>query len=717
MWVLIDRVGHLAFYFLTKISGLNQASRVVQEVKHFSTAKNVDVQIEANPATISGWNMYGWTEDNTATTASISPAGTIRMNGDKTIYAVYRRDATFYSGLSRASTGTAQQFYNTTNRYSLTTPPLSTVTGVSDFTPVSWVTESNVAVSFGSNYTGNLNVFYAKYQRNAQFIHGLSTSTATQNVTQTYTSNNVYSLTAPAMPGNSIGNSWAPTNWIQKDTNAHVNGGGTYTGNRNVFYAYYTRSIIINYDANGGSGDAAFNSTTQSYDSSGAISPTGLALAENGYTRTGYNFSGWDLGQPGDTVGFAVGVENTKTAKAQWSGYTYTVTYKKGTASSGYDATTYADQTATYPTEITLHTNNMTKDDTTKPNSTITITFDANGGSVSNSSLTSTIPIMYTKNGWTTTEGSTTKNYSNGASYTNTTTDNSTLILYPCFLQDERARTSITMPTPTKTNYTCTGWFDGTGDSASRLYSPGVAYNTMTTSRTVYAKWTNKLVNCGDASTLHTIDGYSGNSSNSYTYKTIYKVKFELQAGTTWQSMADSDTYKYPVYLYCASSNWHVTSSIAGYTTLGEVYTLTTRAAVKSSAVKGPYLISATIPDRYTQSGTTSEGVKYTWSAGAQIPPTDKKVIGFYPGDAGEKNDGYQADGNLGMFGYSDTVDHCTRTSSSGNTHTAYYHRSPVLGTDTINESTIKKLYVISGSNTDINSPRTQGDIVAHALN
>ena len=57
---------------------------------------------------------------------------------------------------------------------------------------------------------------------------------------------------------------------------------------------------------------------TQYYNSNGGISPAGLVLAANGFTRAGYSFTGWDLGAVGTTVSFGVSDTTvTKTATAQ----------------------------------------------------------------------------------------------------------------------------------------------------------------------------------------------------------------------------------------------------------------------------------------------------------------------------------------------------------------------------------------------------------------
>lgn len=544
-WVLIDRVGHLAYYILTKISGLNQSNTDSQEARHFSTVKVVDQTIDPGPVAVSGWTADGWREDGIAAAHTIEPTGTVTMAGDITIYAVYRRNATFYSGVNMASSATATQYYNTTNKYSLLTLPSTSAAAITDYIPIKWVSAGGNDVDFNARYTDSGSVFYAKYTRPVTFYSGVNKASST-TATQTYISDNHYSLTAPAISqAASLGNGWSAVDWLQTDDNVHLAESGTYTGSRSVFYAHYSRGISINYSANGGTGTTSPTTGTSYYNSSNVITSNQLTLASNGFSRTGYSFNGWDLGAIGENVTFAVGDAASKTAKAQWAGYTYSVTYKQGSATTGWDASTYAKQSATYPAEITLRTNNMGKSDTEKANSRFTITYDANGGSVGTTSNYSYIPIGYTKNGWTTTSTSTTRVYTDGYKYTDTSSNGSNIDLYPCFTQSDKTRTTITTPTPTRTNMTCTGWFDGTGSTAQKVYSCGLTYTPSKTQK-VYAQWTNADKNM---TFQNVVAQYYTNSNTAdvQTYrKTVYNVTFGFKAGMTWQNMVDSDTYKWP---------------------------------------------------------------------------------------------------------------------------------------------------------------------------
>lgn len=138
-------------------------------------------------------------------------------------------------------------------------------------------------------------------------------------------------------------------------------------------------------------------------------------LPENQYARTGYTFQGWSWGPTGtatfpdgesfdpylltdeyDVVDVNIDYELFLTWYAVWKANTYTVKFNGGEGSSG----SMTDQKMTYGTAANLSTNAFTKEG-------------------------------YTFKGWTTTEGGTTVEYTNGASVLNLTDEsNGTVTLY-----------------------------------------------------------------------------------------------------------------------------------------------------------------------------------------------------------------------------------------------------------------------------------------------
>ena len=714
-WLLIDRVGHLAFYLLTKISGINKSSVVTQDIKHFSTIKVAEATVDTPPVDIEGWTVDGWREDEVAAVHTIEPLGTFSMPIDTTIYAVYKRDAVFSSGVNKASTATATQYYNTTNKFSLLTPSGASAQPIAGFTAKNWISDGGNEVAFGERYTDSSNVFYAKYQRTIDFYHGVNKASNT-GATQTYTSDDIYKVDTPAISkATDLGNSWVAQDWLQKDDNEHVAGAVTYDGPRNIFYAYYKRNITINYTANGGTGTTNATTAEQTYDSSDAISPASLNLANNAFKRTGYRFTKWDIGNAGAAVNFGVADAATRTAAAQWAGFVYTVKYAAGTATGGWNASTYANQSATYPTNITLRTNNMTKNNTEKSGSRFRVTFNGNGGSVSPGTADTYIPIAYTKNGWTTTSGSTTRNYTNGQAYNRTDADNTTITLYPCFSQTQQARTAITAPTPSRTNMTCTGWWTATS-GGSKVFSCGVKYTNVGKSQTVYAQWTNATANIGAGSNIFAEgDGATSGGSENYFYyeKWIFKVKFQLLAGKTWKDMINSDEYKWPVYFWCKRGRNKYPDDWT------HECTYTTRASLKSAAaaqtnsyginLKNCVLKAAPlVGSDYTNGQVGTSKTSFKWYPSYADKPTTANCVYFKPSGLGYANSKYSDGCNLGFITTGQTVVRVTRTYSSGSWNVCL-PKNVIPETNTINLSDVGKLlmYTYSDTNNRSLSPGT----------
>ena len=103
-----------------------------------------------------------------------------------------------------------------------------------------------------------------------------------------------------------------------------------------VFGSLFSHTVA--YDANGGAGST--ESTVVSDSNNGN---TNVTLASCGFTKTGYSFTGWKIGnttyQPGQTV--SVGANATVTATAQWSQNTLSVSANN---ISGVSKLTYSNQ-------------------------------------------------------------------------------------------------------------------------------------------------------------------------------------------------------------------------------------------------------------------------------------------------------------------------------------------------------------------------------------
>lgn len=98
-----------------------------------------------------------------------------------------------------------------------------------------------------------------------------------------------------------------------------------------TFYGLYDRDVTLSYDGNGADdGFVEPMATTQHMNAYGSLDSASFVLPENGFSRIGWRFAGWDLGRPGDTVTLALKPSDSAslTCMAQWSGpYEYVIAY------------------------------------------------------------------------------------------------------------------------------------------------------------------------------------------------------------------------------------------------------------------------------------------------------------------------------------------------------------------------------------------------------
>lgn len=167
----------------------------------------------------------------------------------------------------------------------------------------------------------------------------------------------------------------------------------------------------------------------------------------------------------------------------------YMIVYNQGTA----------DNTTGLPSAVTLNRNeeytvpNNVMEKADVLNSTYTITFKYNyTGSPADIIDYQYNKSVYTTDGWTKTEGSSSKNYSNGQvvcnllSNTYDTSPLPSLTLYPCFKQTAYTE-KVTTPIPTRSGYRFLYW--GVNSSGTGIQIPGGQEWTFTANTTLYAQW------------------------------------------------------------------------------------------------------------------------------------------------------------------------------------------------------------------------------------
>ena len=286
-----------------------------------------------------------------------------------------------------------------------------------------------------------------------------------------------------------------------------------------TLYAKWTaNTYTITYNANGGSG--SMDKTTCTYD-------TDCTLAANSFTKTGYTFANWTKDSTTGTA-YTAGstVKNLATSGnvnmyAKWNTNTYKIAYTMNNGTSGTNKPTSASYDA-----------NVLIDNPTK-NLTVTINANSQGATISATSVSQ----AQTFNGWTVSglNASTAKTGTSSSAITTAYTGSSTKNTYFKNLTATNngtvtftanwTNTAVTLPTITKTGYTC-GY--ATSASGSIAYASGSKYTPSGgTSKTLYAKCNANTytitynANGGTGSMSKTTCTYDTNctlAANSFTY-------------------------------------------------------------------------------------------------------------------------------------------------------------------------------------------------------
>ena len=177
---------------------------------------------------------------------------------------------------------------------------------------------------------------YAIWQRNITFYSGISNANSDTAVEYFNPYTPTYSLKLPAPKAIS---SWTALGW-RDDTTASTSeyaSGTTRTTKSSVtkYYGVYSRTVKLDYNANGGSGSVSSQTATQYYNSNGAITKiSNFTLRSNSFTKNGYQFNYWAAGStsgthysPGASFAFSPGVSDsaTKTMYAIWKSGIYKI--------------------------------------------------------------------------------------------------------------------------------------------------------------------------------------------------------------------------------------------------------------------------------------------------------------------------------------------------------------------------------------------------------
>ena len=236
-----------------------------------------------------------------------------------------------------------------------------------------------------------------------------------------------------------------------------------------------------------------------------------------------------------------------------------------------------------------------------------TVTFDANGGSCSITSLNSSAIITYSFAGWKANNDGTA--LSAGSSYTPT----SDVTMYASWTSNTGTYGAITLPTATRTGYDFKGW-----STSSSATSGSTGSYTPTGNVTLYATWTKKTYPVtyyanghGTAPTAQTKTYDTALTLRAFIAQntsTGYRVSYNANGGSFTPSTSSATTLTH------TQINWNTNSSGTG-TNYGSKASYTRNAALNLYAVWSTSSSAATLATAITKASTSETGYKVTFDA------------------------------------------------------------------------------------------------------
>ena len=411
---------------------------------------------------------------------------TTNINSNTTIYA--RWTASTVTLTLNANGGTVTPTSITINSGStLGTLPVPTRTG---YTFDGWFSQQN---GTGTQYTANSTLSanataYAKWT--------VSTVTLTLNAdggTVTPTSITVNS-------GSTLGTLPVPTRtgytfdgWFsqQNGTGTQYTANSTLNANATAYARWTANTYAVTFDRQNGTGGSA--NVTVTY---GAAMPTATAPTRTGYTFGGYytgtNSTGTQYYTATMTSARNCDLTSATTLYASWTANTYTITLDRqsGTGGSASVTATYdsAMPTATAPTRTGYTFGGYY----TGTNGTGTQYYTATMTSARNCDLTSATTLYAN---WTASTVTLTLNPDGGT-------------VTPTSITVNSGSTLGTLPTPTRTGYTFTGWFNRQNSGGTQY----TANSILNANATAYARWTATSYNI-----TYNVNGGSTVQNRTYT--------------------------------------------------------------------------------------------------------------------------------------------------------------------------------------------------------
>ena len=298
------------------------------------TIRNNNTTCSVTSPTISrtGFTVVGWNTSSGCTTSQWDAGKSKSFSSDAKYYAITNKGITITFNGNGATSGSASQsctIWNNTSSCSVTSPTISR-TG---FSIVGWNTDSGATTSqWTQNTAGSVSsnaTYYAITSKavTITFNGNGNTISKTSGSCTIWNNKSSCSVTSPTItaPSNTptvIGfntSSSGTSNQWTHNTAGSVSSDATY-------YAITKKdgySLTASYNGNGGTGSTASNSCNVAtvYNGNAQGSSCSLALASNGFSKSGYKFKGWSTNSSassGSSAGTTVSISGNTTYYATW---------------------------------------------------------------------------------------------------------------------------------------------------------------------------------------------------------------------------------------------------------------------------------------------------------------------------------------------------------------------------------------------------------------
>lgn len=302
-----------------------------------------------NPTTFtptkSGWEFVGWRSDTTASDS----VWTSKVMGDDPInlFAVFKQDVTltYYDNSTSAKYKYGTRYYNNGTQDN---PAWFMAQSSKDgWTARGWATGTAGNASVAYNNSTYITItkdttIYGLYEQSVACNFISYNKTETKYATRYYNSyGNTLNGSVTAPTGASYSGwswrGWSHNNGTSATLSPRYANGATVPdiSETENHYGLYEQTIYLYYNGNGStSGSVSTQSGTRYYNAYGNTSNPTFKLASNGYSRSNYTFTGWNLG----AVGATITLTGNTTAYAQWIRTNYNI-LKSGTFISGASLT------------------------------------------------------------------------------------------------------------------------------------------------------------------------------------------------------------------------------------------------------------------------------------------------------------------------------------------------------------------------------------------